>query len=147
MKIESPVFQDNEMIPARYTCDGEDVSPPLMFSGVPDGTRSLVMIVDDPDAPAGTWVHWTLWNIPPETRSITEDSVPPGAVQGITSFGKSGWGGPCPPSGRHHYYFKLYALDIEVELPPTCMAHDLHHAMEGHILCQAQLIGLYRRSA
>lgn len=147
MKIESPVFQNNEMIPARYTCDGEDVSPPLTFSGVPYGTRSLAMIVDDPDAPAGTWVHWTLWNMPPETRSITEDSVPPSAVQGITSFGKSGWGGPCPPSGVHRYFFKLYALDIEVKLPPTCMAHDLHHAMEGHILRQAQLIGLYRRSA
>ena len=155
MNIESPVFKLNEAIPSRYTCDGEDVNPALNFSNVPGDAQSLLLIVDDPDAPAGTWVHWALWNISADVKGIKENSVPSGAIQGVTSFGKSGWGGPCPPaspspsqggpSGIHHYYFKLYALDIEVKLPPETSISDLEETMAGHILAQAELVGLYSR--
>lgn len=145
MKIESPAFLNNTPIPAKYTCDGENINPRLIISGVPENAKSLVLIVDDPDAPGAVWVHWTVWNIKPETTAIAENSAPKEAVEGITDFGKSGYGGPCPPSGTHRYFFKLYALDITIELEPTAKAKDLEKAMQGHILAQAQLVGLYKR--
>ena len=145
MKIESPSFQNNQPIPKKYACDGEDVNPALVFAHVPLEAKSLVLIMDDPDAPRGTWVHWTLWNIPALTKEIPENSVPNGAVQGITDFGRPGYGGPCPPLGTHHYFFKLYALDTILMISPSAKAGDLQEAVAGHILDQAELVGLYSR--
>ena len=145
MKIESPVFEGNKSIPSKYTCDGEDINPPLKFSQIPEDAKSLVLIVDDPDAPGGTWVHWTVWNIAPETEEIKEEDALQGAVEGITDFKKPGYGGPCPPSGTHRYFFKLYALDTSLALDSSAKKEDIEKAMEGHILAQAQLIGLYQR--
>ena len=121
MKIESPVFRDGESIPAKYTCDGSDVSPPLSWSGVPGGVRSFSLICDDPDAPMGTWVHWVLYNLPGETAALPEDLpakgvLDGGGLQGKNDFGRIGYGGPCPPAGRHRYFFKLYALDTLLSL-------------------------------
>lgn len=145
MKLESPAFEHNQKIPSKYTCDGKNINPPLKIESVPEATKSLVLIMDDPDAPRGTWVHWTLWNISPDTKEIPENSVPAGAVQGQTSFGKPGYGGPCPPSGTHRYFFKLYALDATLELSPQADRATLETAMEGRILDKAELIGLYSR--
>ncbi len=145
MKIESPAFGNNEPLPAKYTCDGEEINPPLQIGDVPEGAKSLVLIVDDPDAPGGTWVHWTVWNIDPRTTEIAENSVPESAVEGITSFGRPGYGSPCPPSGDHRYFFKLYALDIILELAPSTTIRELEAAMQGHIIREAQVVGLYKR--
>ena len=145
MKLESPVFENNGNIPSKYTCDGENVNPPLEISEVPENAKSLVLIVDDPDAPMGTWVHWTVWNISSKTTEISENSVPEGAVEGMTDFGKPGYGGPCPPSGTHRYFFKLYALDATLDLDSSDKAKDIEKAMEGHILDKAELVGLYSR--
>jgi len=145
MLIASAAFERNSSIPKKYTCDGENVNPPLTFSGVPENAKSLALIMDDPDAPRGTWVHWTMWNIDPSTINITVGSVPAGAVEGTTSSGKSGYGGPCPPSGTHHYYFKLYALDTTLNLNKSLEKQGLESAMEGHVLGQAELVGLYSR--
>lgn len=145
MKIESSAFGNNQSIPSKYTCDGENISPPLKISGVPEGTKSLVLISDDPDAPMGTWVHWTVWNIDPQTQEIAENSLPPGAVEGETSFGKPGYGGPCPPSGTHRYFFKLYALDTSLDFDSSAKVKDIEQAMQGHVLDSAELVGLYKR--
>ncbi len=145
LTIKSPEFGNNEMIPSKFTCEGENINPELKISGVGAETKSLVLIMDDPDAPMGTWVHWTLWNIDPETAVIPQNSVPEGAVEGITSFRKPGYGGPCPPSGTHRYFFKLYALDKLLELGTQTTAGDIEKAMEGHILDSAELIGLYKK--
>ncbi len=145
MKLNSSAFENNQLIPAKYTCDGEDISPPLEISGVPEGSQSLVLIVDDPDAPMGTWDHWIVWNINPSTSSIEENSVPEEAIEGMNSFGKQPYGGPCPPSGTHHYHFKLYALDTKLELDSSSEKKDVEKAMENHILDRAELIGLYQR--
>jgi Raf kinase inhibitor-like YbhB/YbcL family protein len=146
MKIESPVFKNNELIPPKYTCDGENINPPLKLSLVPENTKSLVLIVDDPDAPSGTWVHWTIWNINPQTVEIPENSCPQGAVEGITDFASTGYGGPCPPSGTHRYFFKLYALDIPtLDLMSSASTSDVGKELKKHILAQTQIIGLYRR--
>ncbi len=145
MKLTSPVFENRSYLPSKYTCDGENVNPPLEISAIPEQTKSLVLIVDDPDAPGGTWVHWTLWNLAPKLISIRENSVPQEAIQGITSFGNIGWGGPCPPSGTHRYRFKLYALDILTHQNPKTTAKDLEKVMQGHILDSAELIGLYQK--
>lgn len=145
MKISSPVFGNNQTIPPKYTCDSENISPLLQITDVPENTQSLVLIVDDPDAPTGTWVHWTLWNIDPKTREIAGNAVPAGAVQGITSFGKPGYDGPCPPSGSHRYIFKLYALDTKLDLPASTNAKILEGKIQNHIIDQAQMIGLYKR--
>lgn len=139
------VFKNNEKIPAKYTCDGENINPPLEISGVPENTKSLVLIVDDPDAPMVTWVHWTMWNIDPKTQKIEENSAPHGAVEGMTSFNKTGYGGPCPPSGVHRYFFKLYAIDTELNLPKSDEKLDIEKEINGRILDQAELIGLYSR--
>ena len=145
LSITSPAFSPNGMIPKRYTCDGDDVSPPLVIGNVPEGTKSLALIVDDPDAPRGIWVHWIVWNIDAGTREIPEDTVPPGALQGTTDFGKQKYGGPCPPSGTHRYFFKLYALNAPPAIAAGARKGKLEEAMEGHLLGKAELIGIYRR--
>lgn len=145
MKIESPVFQNNQQIPSKYTCDGENVNPPLQFLDIPEATKSLVLIVDDPDAPGGVFVHWVVFNIDPEIRSIAENSVPDGVIEGMTSFGNKGYGGPCPPFGTHRYFFKLYALDKKLDLNENASKKEIETAMASHVLAQAELIGLYQR--
>ncbi len=144
MKLSSPAFSENGKIPKQYTCDGENGSPPLAIADVPQGAVSLALIADDPDAPAGTWAHWVAWNIDPGTREIKAGVPPTGAVQGVNSFGKSGYGGPCPPSGSHRYFFKLYALDTALALDPKAKKADLEKAMKGHVLGEAQAMGRYR---
>jgi len=145
MQIISPAFLNNQNIPSKYTCDGEGINPPLEFKEIPPNAQSLVLIVDDPDAPNGTWVHWTLWNIDPATISIAENSVPPKAIAGQTSSGQNIYGGPCPPSGTHRYFFKLYALDSKLSVTSFSFKEDLEKAMQGHIISQAELVGLYSR--
>lgn len=146
MHIESSAFRDNGPIPSTYTCDGEDKNPPLTFSEVPEEAKSLVLIVDDPDAPGGDWSHWVMWNIPTSTTQIDERRVPTGAVEGTTDFGKPGYGGPCPPSGTHRYQFKLYALDIMLSLLPSANKQMLEKAIDRHIIAHARVTGLYQRS-
>jgi len=141
----SQAFPHNGMVPSEYTCDGANGNPPLTIRNVPAKSRSLALIVDDPDAPRGTWVHWVVWNIGTDTSEIPATSVPRGALQGTNDFGKQGYGGPCPPSGTHRYFFKLYALDISPALNAGATKDQLEGAMKGHILEKAELIGLYRR--
>lgn len=144
MKIASIAFENNAKIPSKYTCDGENVNPPLNFSDAPKSAKSLALIMDDPDAPMGTFTHWILYNIDPSEKGILENSVPPSALQGKTSRGVAGFVGSCPPSGTHRYFFKLYALDAVLTLDnPDKTA--LEEAMQNHILEKAQLIGLYSR--
>lgn len=145
LTLSSPVFQDNGYIPSKYTCDGENSNPPLVIENVPPEAKSMVLIVDDPDAPAGTWVHWVMWNIDPHTREIRENSVPKGAGQGVNDFKQHGYGGPCPPSGAHRYFFKLYALDTPLQANPNATKSDIEKMMQGHIIARTQIIGLYRR--
>jgi Raf kinase inhibitor-like YbhB/YbcL family protein len=151
MKITSSKFSAGATIPKRHTCDGDDASPPLIFEGVPQGTKSLALIADDPDAPAGTWVHWVLYDLPPETRDLAEslpkqEQLPNGARQGRNDFRKIGYGGPCPPPGNpHRYFFKFYALDTKLDLKPGASKADVERAMQGHTLAQAELIGKYGR--
>src|SRR3972149_12152740 len=133
MEIESPVFKNNKLIPSKYTCDGENVNPPLLIDDVPENAKSLVLIVDDPDASRGTFVHWTVWNIDPHIKEIKENSRPQNAVEGRTDFGRSGYGGPCPPSGTHRYFFHIFALDTALSLPPAAAAKQFKAAMQGHI--------------
>ena len=150
IKIKSTAFEEGGMIPKQYTCDGTDISPPLAWSSVPNGTKSIALICDDPDAPMGTWVHWVLFNLPADMKELPE-GVPPqktlenGSIQGMNDFRKIGYGGPCPPSGTHRYYFKLYALDTEMNLEPGITKRELLKAMEGHILAEGQLMGKYKR--
>ncbi|HER62453.1 MAG TPA: YbhB/YbcL family Raf kinase inhibitor-like protein [Desulfobacteraceae bacterium] len=152
--ITSPEFFNTGEIPAEYTCDGLDVSPPLEWSGVPDDAKSLVLIVDDPDAPDPaapkmTWVHWVLYNLPPSITSfeqgITIYDLPPGAREGKNNWKQTGYGGPCPPIGRHRYFFKLYALDTVLPDLGNPTKEQLEKAMEGHVIEQAELIGMYQR--
>lgn len=150
MQLTSAAFEPGGMIPATYTCDGPDVSPPLSWTEVPPGTRSFALIADDPDAPVGTWVHWVVWNIPVSASGLQENlpktaSLANGAQQGTTDFRRIGYGGPCPPAGTHRYFFKLYALDIMLDLPSSTTKRDLERAMEGHLLAQTELMGTYRR--
>jgi len=147
MKLSSPVFVHQGLIPSRYTCDGENTSPPLEIIGVPAEAKSLVLIMDDPDAvkPAGkVWDHWIVFNIPPSTSIIKEGEEPPG-VPGLGTGGNKGYSGPCPPDGEHRYFFKVYALDIELDLPAGAVKQDILAAMDGHILAEAELVGLYNR--
>jgi Raf kinase inhibitor-like YbhB/YbcL family protein len=145
LTITSPAFKHNQMIPSKHTCDGADVNLPLVIENVPPEAKSLALIMDDPDAPAGTWVHWVIWNIDTRTREIRENSVPSGAMQGVNDFRKRDYGGPCPPSGTHRYFFKLYALDTTLDLGPDTTKAVLERAMKGHIVTQTELIGLYKR--
>lgn len=142
MKITSPAFKHNEYIPAKYTCEGEDINPELSISDIPEGAKSLALIMDDPDAPMGVWVHWVVFDIPVTAR-IEENSVP--GKLGITNSGRKDYHGPCPPSGTHHYFFKLYALDARLNLKEGVSKGQLEKAMQGHILDKAELIGLYQR--
>ena len=147
MKITSTAFAQDALIPAEYTCDGLGVLPPLAWSDVPEAAKSLALIVDDPDVPSGTWTHWTAWNIAPKDGSIAAGAVPSGAVQGLTSAGTAGWHGPCPPFGTHRYFFKVFALDVRLDIPVSATAADLEKAMEGHVIDKAGLIGRYARTA
>lgn len=150
MEIKSLAFSHMGNIPSIYTCDGKDISPPISWSGLPDGTKTLALISDDPDAPMGTWVHWVIYNIPASWNGLPEgfpavEETKEGIRQGLNDFRKIGYGGPCPPSGTHRYFFKLYALDTELPLKPGATKMELLRAMKGHILASAELIGLYSR--
>lgn len=145
LKLTSPVFENNSPIPPRYTCDGENINPPLLIRNVPQGTKSLALLLDDQDAPRGSYVHWIVWNIDPETKDIKEDSVPENAVVGTNDFKKRNYGGPCPPTRAHRYLFKLYALDIRLSLENSATKAALEKAMKGHILAQAQLLTSYKK--
>ena len=144
MKITSPAFQEGGNIPSKFTCDSGNTSPPLQIADVPSGAKSLVLIADDPDAPSGLFTHWMAWNISPQTNAIAEGSAPKG-VHGTNDFGKSGYGGPCPPSGTHRYYFKIFALDRELDLPAGTKRTQLDAAMKGHVVAQGELMGRYSR--
>jgi Raf kinase inhibitor-like YbhB/YbcL family protein len=149
-ELTSTAFTQGEPIPVKYTCDGEDVSPPLEWGDPPHGTHSFALINDDPDAPVGTWDHWILYNLPDEARTLPEAvpsdaELPDGSRHGQNSWRRLGYGGPCPPSGTHRYFFKLYALDTTLDLASGANKKQLLQAMEGHILGQAELIGVYTR--
>ena len=144
MKITSPAFQEGGNIPSKFTCDSGNTSPPLQIADVPSGAKSLVLIADDPDAPSGLFTHWMAWNISPQTNAIAEGSAPKG-VHGTNDFGRSGYGGPCPPSGTHRYYFKIFALDRELDLPAGTKRSQLDAAIKGHIVAQGELMGRYSR--
>ncbi len=151
IKVTSSAFKEGGMIPAKYTCDGADVSPPLQWDAVHEGTQSVALICDDPDAPMGTWVHWVLFNLPGTTSSLaekvpTDKTLASGAKQGTNDFRKIGYGGPCPPGGTHRYFFKIYALDTQLDLPAGADKARLLKAMQGHILAQGELMGKYKRS-
>ena len=150
MKILSSAFAHQRSIPVKYTCDGEKINPPLEITGVPENAKSLALIMDDPDVPKdlrpdGMYVHWILWNIDPKTESITEHSVPAGAVEGVTTAGNPGYRGPCPPDREHRYFFKLYALDTILVMDSSADKVALENAMQGHIVAQAELVGVYDR--
>jgi len=149
--ITSSAFKEGGMIPSKHTCDSVDVSPPLSWSGVPHMAKSLALICDDPDAPSRTWVHWVLYNIPPDTNSLTEgvppdSTLPNGAMHGFSDFKRLGYGGPCPPSGTHRYYFKLYALDTMLKLEGRVTKQVLLDAMTGHVVAEGALMGRYARA-
>ncbi|MCS7220107.1 MAG: YbhB/YbcL family Raf kinase inhibitor-like protein [Anaerolineae bacterium] len=151
ISLTSPAFVEGGTIPVKHTCDGEDLSPPFQWRNVPQATKSLALIGDDPDAPGHTFVHWVLYGIPPTAEGLPEgipamEVLPDGARQGMNDFQRIGYGGPCPPAGKpHRYVFKLYALDVELALAPGATAQDLMRAMEGHILAEGRLIGTYQR--
>ena len=144
MEIKS-VFSDGQRIPSKYTCDGEDINPPLEFFDVPKNAKSLALIVDDPDSPSKVWSHWVLLDIPSNTMKISGDFVPRGAVEGLNDFGNKGYGGPCPHSGTHRYQFKLYALDIKLNLSPNPSKKNVENSMKGHIIDRTVLTGTYSR--
>jgi len=144
MKITSSAFQQGGNIPSKFTCDGSNTSPALQISGIPAEAKTLVLIVDDPDAPSGLFTHWVVWNISPQMSTVAEGSTPKG-VQGTNDFGKSGYGGPCPPSGMHRYYFKIFALDRELDLAASAKRGQLDAAMKGHVVAQGELMGRYSR--
>ena len=150
-EIGSDVFAAGEAIPSKFSCDGQDVSPPLTWRGLPEGTQSLALIMEDPDAPAGIWVHWVIYDIPVSLTGLPEGvpgeaELPNGTRNGANSWGRGGYGGPCPPSGTHRYFFKLYALDRALDLAPGATKEGLLAAMQGHILGQAEVMGTYARS-
>ena len=142
LKVFSTVFSHNGHIPPEYTCDGKDINPPIEVSDIPDGTRTLALIMEDPDAPRGTFDHWIVWNIPPN-EAIAEETNP--GISGLNDFGKTGYGGPCPPSGVHRYFFRVFALDVKLDLPAGTDKQTLLDAMHGHILATGEIMGLYQR--
>ncbi len=151
IKLTSVAFKEGLSIPRQYTCDGVNISPPLEWAGVPKSAKTIAIISEDPDAPTGVWVHWLLYNLPSENIGLVEnlpntENLKAGGFQGKNDFGKIGYGGPCPPSGTHHYFFKIYAVDGELPLKAGATKAELEKAMEGHIVLQGQLMGLYRRS-
>src|ERR1700736_2275410 len=143
MKITSSAFQEGGDIPSKFTCDGADMNPALRFEGAPGEAKSLLLIVDDPDAPVGLFTHWLAWNIDPKTTEVAENSAPTNAVQGTNDFPKTGYGGPCPPSGTHRYYFKVYALNQTLDLKPGAKRKEVDAAMRGHVIAQGELMGRY----
>ncbi len=149
-ELTSTAFDEGQEIPERYSCDGQDISPPLAWGDPPEGTESFALISDDPDAPVGTWVHWVLYNIPADARELPEDvpaqdELDDGSLHGQNSWERRDYGGPCPPGGTHRYVFKLYALDTTLDFKPGATKKELLNAMDGHVLAQAQLIGTYTR--
>ncbi len=151
MQLTSPAFTENGVIPAKFTCDSQDVSPALAWRDVPEGVRSFTLICDDPDAPVGVWVHWVVYNIPANILKLEENiqrdkEFPGGMRQGSNDWNRIGYGGPCPPGGTHRYYFKLYALDATLNLQPGATKAEVLQAMKGHLLTEAQLMGKYKRS-
>lgn len=147
LAVTSPAFAQGAAIPAKYTCEGANVAPPLAWSGAPARTQSFAVIVDDPDAPSGTWVHWVVAGIPASVTSLPEGgALPAGAVDGTNDFGKTAWGGPCPPSGRHHYHFKIYALDAAVGGRGMTKA-QLLAVIQDHVLARGELIGTYQKGS
>ncbi len=149
-EITSTAFAGGAAIPSRYTCDGEDTSPPLAWHGAPEGTRAFALICDDPDAPAGTWIHWVVYDIPATETGLAEgvprqETLPNGAKQGVNSWGRVGYNGPCPPRGTHRYFFTLYALNTLLHLGPGARRDDLLRALRGHILAETRLMGTYAR--
>lgn len=145
MQLTSPDFVEGGRIPERFTCDGENINPTLEIGGVPQGTNCLALIVDDPDAPNGTFTHWVLWDISFKTSRIEAGSLPMDAKEGVNSAGKAGYIGPCPPSGTHRYFFKLFALDTPLELEPVATVAELEEKMQGHLVARAELVGLYSK--
>ena len=145
MKIISSAFQNNSKIPSKYTCDGANINPSLSFSDVPQNTKSLVLIMDDPDALSKVWIHWVVYNINSKIQKIEENSVPQGGIEGMTDFGKPGYGGPCPPSGVHRYFFKLYAVNKVLSLTSSAGKQAVEEAMKDNILDKAEIIGLYSK--
>jgi Raf kinase inhibitor-like YbhB/YbcL family protein len=154
LSITTSAFSDHGEIPAQYTCDGKDISPPLSWSGAPSGTKSLALIVDDPDAPDPaapkmTWVHWVMYNIPPTATGLAEavrpHDLPAGTLQGVNDWKRTGYGGPCPPIGRHRYFYKLYALDVMLPDLRSPTKASVEKAMKGHVLAEAQVVGTYQR--
>jgi len=150
MEIHSTAFRNGETIPSIYTCDGKDISPQIAWSNIPPGTKSLALICDDPDAPGGTWVHWVIFNIPSSLNGLSENMprtpmLPNDIIQSKNSWGRTGYGGPCPPRGVHRYYFKLYALDISLKIDSNSLIKDVSGAMKDHILGKAELMGRYSR--
>lgn len=145
LQLTSSAFNESGSIPSQYTCDGDNISPPLSWQGVPEGTKSLALIVDDPDAPSKTWVHWVVYNIPETVHEALEGQSPKKSLQGTNDFHDMGYGGPCPPSGSHRYFFKLYALGSTLTLAPGATKQQVEQAMEGHILEKTALIGVYER--
>ena len=143
ISITSPAFQSGGDIPAKFTCNGANISPELQISGVADEAKSLILIVDDPDAPRGLFTHWIAWNIDPKTTRVAENSAPAGAVQGTNDFGKRNYDGPCPPSGTHRYFFKIFALDTKLDLKASARRAELDAAMRGHVLAQGELMARY----
>ncbi len=151
ISISSDGFKEGDMIPDKFTCEGKDISPSVSWKGIPAGTKSIALIMDDPDAPGGTFVHWVLYNMPAKTLKLPEgmphnQTLEDGSMQDMTGFGRPGYGGPCPPPGKpHRYYFKVYALDIKINLPPGASKNQLESSMNGHILASGELIGKYLR--
>jgi len=150
IKLISSAFTEGQPIPRQFTCDGINISPPLEWTGIPKSARTLAIIADDPDAPSGNWVHWVIYNLPADTMGMIENLPPTedvkgGGLQGKNDFEKTAYGGPCPPSGTHRYFFKIYALDTELQLKAGATKAELEKAMEGHTLAQSQLMGTYRR--
>lgn len=145
MKIISNSFENNGYLPEKYTCDGDNINPGLTIKELPEGTQSLAIVVDDLDAPSGSWVHWLVWNIDPQNFIIEENSVPDGSLEGTTDFGNIKYDGPCPPRGVHHYHFIVYALSARLNLDRGANKHMLTNAMTGKILDQEEIIGLYQR--
>ena len=143
LSIESPAFESGKLIPKKYSCDGQDINPPLTIEGISKEAKTLVLIVDDPDAPSGTFDHWIVWNISTSTSKIDENTVP--GKEGMNSARQPGYMGPCPPSGTHRYFFKVYALDTELSLGIASKKKDVEKAMQGHILSKGELMGLYSR--
>jgi len=143
LTVCSPAFKDNDSIPIKYTCDGDNINPELQIGDIPRQASSLVLIVEDPDAPIGTWDHWIVWNIPTDISAIAEDSIP--GIEGLNDFNQHHYGGPCPPSGKHRYFFKLFALDTKLNLDTSARKLELEKAMIGHIVAFGETMGIYAK--